>query len=157
MINVNELIKNAMKSKNQKELKAYKNLKAEIQILKTSKNAKPYDEVAEIQLISKMCKKLEDEALEFTKAGRDDLALEYREEKEVLEKLLPPPVGESEILGELFHGWYLKQPWGAVCSATHLMKIPKKEMGNAIKYLKEKFPQADGKLVSEIVRGYTKE
>ena len=78
MINVDELIKNAMKSKNQKELKAYKNLKAEIQILKTSKNAKPYDEVAEIQLISKMCKKLEDEALEFTKARREAILLPVR-------------------------------------------------------------------------------
>ena len=56
MININECIAKAMKSKNQVELRAYKNLKAEIQILQTAKNAKPYDEAAEIQLISKMCK-----------------------------------------------------------------------------------------------------
>ena len=33
-------------------------------------------------------------------------------------------------------------------------QIPKKEMGNAIKYLKSEFPQADGKMISEIVKKY---
>lgn len=80
---INECIAKAMKSKNQVELRAYKNLKAEIQILQTAKNAKPYDEAAEIQLISKMCKKLEDSISSFIEAT------EYRDE--VLKKLLPEP------------------------------------------------------------------
>lgn len=147
---INECIAKAMKSKNQVELRAYKNLKAEIQILRTAKNAKPYDEAAEIQLISKMCKKLEDSISSFIEANREDLASEYREELEVLKKLLPEPVNESQIVWELFHGWYGQTPSGAV----HLMKIPKKEMGNAIKHLKARFPQADGKMISEIVKKY---
>lgn len=98
MININECIAKAMKSKNQVELRAYKNLKAEIQILRTAKNAKPYDEAAEIQLISKMCKKLEDSISSFIEANREDLASEYREELEVLKKLLPEPVNESQIV-----------------------------------------------------------
>lgn len=81
---INECIAKAMKSKNQVELRAY--LKAEIQILQT---AKPYNEAAEIQLISKMCKKLEDSISSFIEAGREDLATEYRDE--VLKKLLPEP------------------------------------------------------------------
>lgn len=32
--------------------------------------------------------------------------------------------------------------------------IPKKEIGNAIKHLKSKFPQADGKMISNIVKEY---
>ena len=39
MINVDDLIKVSMKSRNQTELRAYKNLKAEIQAFKTAKNA----------------------------------------------------------------------------------------------------------------------
>ena len=46
MINIDLLIKNSMKSRNKTELRAYKNLKAEIQAFKTAKNAKPYDEAA---------------------------------------------------------------------------------------------------------------
>ena len=36
------------------------------------------------------------------------------------------------------------------------IQISKKEMGNAIKYLKSKFPQADGKLISGIIKGILK-
>lgn len=146
MINIDELIKQAMKSKNSDELRAYKNLKAEIQLLKTSKNAKPYDEAAEIQLISKMCKRLEEDIRGFSEARREDLESECRSELEVLKKLLPEPVGPSEIMLGLWE-WAGKNNFSQP-------KIPKKEMGNAIKHLKSKFPQADGKVISNIVKEY---
>lgn len=136
MININECIAKAMKSKNQVELRAYKNLKAEIQILQTAKNAKPYDEAAEIQLISKMCKKLEDSISSFVEANREDLASEYREELEVLKKLLPEPVNESQIYSELYNygltvGWskYVV-PNPEIRAGNCIVQIPKKEMGN---------------------------
>ena len=158
MINIDELIKTSMKSKNQVELRAYKNLKAEIQTFKTAKNAKPYDEAAEIQLISKMCKKLEDGILGFSEAGREDLVSEYRDELEVLKKLLPEPVNESQVWSELSE-WcrenhFTQRFQTAIGYEEHLV-IPKKEMGNAIKYIKSKFPQADGKLISTIVKSVT--
>lgn len=164
MISIDELIKQAMKSKNQVELRAYKNLKAEIQTFKTAKNAKPYDEAAEIQLISKMCKKLEDGILGFSEAGREDLVTEYRDELEVLKKLLPEPVNESQICSfiendeNFFDKFWKTIEYGNEFTAAEgtimKMQIPKKEMGNAIKHLKSKFPQADGKMISEIVKKY---
>lgn len=158
MINIDELIKTSMKSKNQVELRAYKNLKAEIQTFKTAKNAKPYDEAAEIQLISKMCKKLEDSISDFSKAHRDDLVSEYRDELMILKKLLPEPVNESQVCSELSE-WcrenhFTQRFQTAIGYEEHLV-IPKKEMGNAIKYIKSKFPQADGKLISTIVKSVT--
>lgn len=33
-------------------------------------------------------------------------------------------------------------------------RIPKKNMGKAIKYLKSKFPTADGKIISKIIKKY---
>ena len=154
MINVNEHIAKAMKSKNQVELRAYKNLKAEIQILQTAKNAKPYDEAAEIQLISKMCKKLEDSISSFIEANREDLASEYREELEVLKKLLPKPVEASDIEYILYIWADQKNFMDYSKEDLPEIAIPKKEMGNAIKYLKSRFPQADGKMISEIVKKY---
>lgn len=154
MINVNEHIAKAMKSKNQVELRAYKNLKAEIQILQTAKNAKPYDEAAEIQLISKMCKKLEDSISSFIEANREDLALEYREELDVLKKLLPKPVEASDIEYILYIWADQKNFMDYSKEDLPEIAIPKKEMGNAIKYLKSRFPQADGKMISEIVKKY---
>lgn len=154
MININECIAKAMKSKNQVELRAYKNLKAEIQILQTAKNAKPYDEAAEIQLISKMCKKLEDSISSFIEANREDLASEYREELDVLKKLLPKPVEASDIEYILYIWADQKNFMDYSKEDLPEIAIPKKEMGNAIKYLKSRFPQVDGKMISEIVKKY---
>lgn len=151
MIDINNLIKQAIKSKNSTELRAYKNLKAEIQFLQTAKNAKPYDESAEIQLISKMCKKLEEGISSFIEANREDLVSEYRDELEVLKKLLPEPVNESDIK-RIFAQWFEEQEFGYKLGADKVLNLPKKEMGNAIKYLKSKFPQVDGKMISEIVK-----
>ena len=146
-----------MKSGDKVALRAYKNLKAEIQKVKTVKNAKPYTDASEIQLISKMCKNLEDAILDFSKAHRDDLVADYTSELEVLKKLLPEPVNESQICSELSE-WcrenHFTQRFQTAIGYEEYLVIPKKEMGNAIKYLKSKFPQADGKLISSIVKKY---
>ena len=145
-----------MKAKNQVELRAYKNLKAEIQTFKTAKNAKPYDEVAEISIIKKYCEKLEKSILSFSEARREDLVAEYSDELEVLRKLLPKPVNESDI-EYILYNWADEENFMDY-SGNDLpeIKIPKKEMGRAIKYLKSKFPQADGKVISEIVKRFIK-
>ena len=157
MLNVDDLIKESMKSRNQTELRTYKNLKAEIQKVKTAKNAKPYTDVTEIQLVSKMCKNLEDAILDFSKAHRDDLVADYTSELEVLKKLLPEPVNESQICSELSE-WcrenHFTQRFQTAIGYEEYLVIPKKEMGNAIKHLKSKFPQAEGKLISSIVKKY---
>ena len=157
MLDINELIKSSMKSGDKVALRAYKNLKAEIQKVKTAKNAKPYTDAAEIQLISKMCKNLEDAILDFSKAHRDDLVSDYTSELEVLKKLLPEPVNESQICSELSE-WcrenHFTQRFQTAIGYEEYLVIPKKEMGNAIKHLKSKFPQADGKLISSIVKKY---
>ena len=160
MIDINKLVQQAMKSRNKTELRAYKNLKAEIQVFKTAKNAKPYDEAAEISIIKKYCEKLEKSILSFSEANRDDLVAEYTDELVVLKKLLPEPVDESQI--RLFIGFdleYFSQFREEFLSEkgeiTKGIQIPKKEMGNAIKYLKSKFPQADGKLISNVVKSIT--
>ena len=146
-----------MKSGDKVALRAYKNLKAEIQKVKTAKNAKPYTDAAEIQLISKMCKNLEDAILDFSKAHRDDLVSDYTSELEVLKKLLPEPVNESQICSELSE-WcrenHFTQRFQTAIGYEEYLVIPKKEMGNAIKHLKSKFPQTDGKLISSIVKKY---
>ena len=146
-----------MKSGDKVALRAYKNLKAEIQKVKTAKNAKPYTDAAEIQLISKMCKNLEEAILDFSKAHRDDLVSDYTSELEVLKKLLPEPVNELQICSELSE-WcrenHFTQRFQTAIGYEEYLVIPKKEMGNAIKHLKSKFPQADGKLISSIVKKY---
>ncbi len=160
MINIDELIKQAMKSKNKTELEAYKNIKVEIQKNQTAKGAKPLTDESQLQIISKYAKSLEDAILQFSEAHRDDLVDSYTSELEVVKKLLPEPVNESQITYELakWSGKTGLRPTGTSTKDGQLyelyIEIPKKEMGTAIKHLKSKFPTADGKMISEIVKKY---
>ena len=150
MLNIDELIKESLKEKKTVELKAYRNLKSEITLAKTAKNAMGFNEAVLFSIITKYCKKLEDAEKQYSQAGREDLASEYRDELEVLRKLLPEPVTASEIYEKLRY-WAEKNHYLNEEIASEI-KIPKKEMGVVIKYIKSKLPTADGKMISEIVK-----
>ena len=91
--------------------------------------------------------------LDFSEAGREDLAAEYRDELEVLKKLLSEPVNESQIYSELL-SWVESYNFELVMFDDNPIIIPKKERGNVIKHLKSKFPQTDGRIISDIVKKY---
>lgn len=161
MLDINNLIKQALKAQSKTELRAYRNLKAEFLKAETAKGAKPMDETRQIQVLQKYIKTLEKSILDFSEAHREDLVTEYSSELEVLKKLLPEPVNESQIDSKLM-GWCAENGFrkeiGKIVAPykqqLYTTIIPKKEMGNAIKFLKSKFPQADGKMISNIVKEY---
>ena len=150
MLNIDELIKESLKNKKTMDLKVYRILKSDIMAFKTQKNAPVYDEAAELKIIQKYVTKMEDAEKQYSQAGREDLASECRGELEVLRKLLPEPVTASEIYEELRY-WAEKNHYLNEEIASEI-KIPKKEMGVVIKYIKSKLPTADGKMISEIVK-----
>ena len=134
MLNIDELIKQAMKSKNKTELRAYRNLKSEFLIAETAKNAKPLDEARQIQIINKYCQKLEKSILDFSEAHREDLVADYRDELEVLQKLLPEPVNESQIYffiendEEYFEKFWITKCYNDSDEGTYMdIEIPKKK------------------------------
>lgn len=157
MINVDELIKNAMKSHNKTELLVYQAIKTEIINYKTAKNAKPYDETAEISILKKMAKQREDSEKQYLEADRKDLATKEHNELEVIKKLLPKPATQSDVMLVL---WEWANSKGLLVQFNENPnnfsepRIPKKEMGNAIKYVKAALPQADGQLISNVVKEY---
>lgn len=163
-MNIDGLIKNATLSRDKVALNAYKNIKTELQKVLTAKNAPEYSEALFIQVTAKYAKKLEESISQFSEAHRDDLIAEYTSELEVVKKLLPEPVNEAQIMYELFQ--WSKNSFenfsstleydaevGAVIPRINI-QIPKKQMGNVIKYVKSKLPTADGKMISEIVKKY---
>lgn len=160
MTRVNQLIKEALLSKDNIALNAYKNLKAEFQKVKTAKNAPEWNDALEMQIISKYSRILEDAILQFSQAHRDDLVSEYTSELEVVKKLLPASVNASDIYSfiendeEFFEQYYVTKFIGDNDETVMIHQIPKKDMGKAIKYLKSKFPTADGKMISEIIKKY---
>lgn len=151
MLNIDELIKESLKNKKTIDLKVYRILKSDIMAFKTQKNAPVYDEAAELKIIQKYVTKMEDAEKQYSHAGRLDLATECRDELEVLRKLLPEPVKESDIC-DFVQGYAIDRNWVGTDDVSTRVMIPKKNMGEVIKATKSQFPTADGKIISEIVK-----
>ena len=151
MLNIDELIKESLKNKKTIDLKVYRILKSDIMAFKTQKNAPVYDEAAELKIIQKYVTKMEDAEKQYSHAGRLDLATECRDELEVLRKLLPEPVKESDIR-DFVQGYAIDRNWVGTDDVSTRVMIPKKNMGEVIKATKSQFPTADGKIISEIVK-----
>lgn len=137
-MNIDLMILQAMKDKQEGKVRTYRAIKSEIQAFKTAKNAKIYDEVAEITLLKKMIKQREDSIQQYTNAGRKDLANSENIEVLYLKELIPEEPTKEDILDWL--------------EDKGLTKISRNEMGSTIKMVKSAFPAVDGKMVSEIVK-----
>lgn len=151
MINIDEIIANALKANDKVALKTARLLKTEILKYKTSKDAKPYTDMIEMKIISKMCKQREESILHYKQGGREDLVASEIEEFDWLKALLPKPVTEEE-LSDWIMNTAMDRNWVGTDDVGSRIMIPKKEMGNLIKQVKAAFPTADGKIISEIVK-----
>ena len=134
---IDELIKSAMKNSQHAALRAYRAVKTAFMEYKTAKNAKPLDEVAEINIIRKMISAREDAIQQFKDAERNELAEGEAEEITYLKPMLPPEVSEEDI---------------RAYAESVITEKGIQNMGKYIKVLKEKFPTTDGKLISTSVK-----
>ena len=134
---IDGLIKSAMLNKQASALRAYRAVKTAFMEYKTAKNAKPLDEVAEINIIRKMISAREDAIQQFKDAGRNELAEGEAEEITYLKPMLPPEVSENDI---------------RAYAESIITEKGMQNMGKYVKIIKKKFPTADGKLISTIVK-----
>ena len=149
MLNLDNLIKVSLVNKDNTSLKVFRNLKTDVMVFKTQKNAPVYDEASELKIIQKYAAKMEDAEKQYSQAGREDLASECRDELEVLQKFLPKPITSDEIEEKIKVLCYTN---GYIQDTK--LQIPKKAMGTMIKCLKGSFPTADGKIISDMVKQY---
>ena len=148
MIDIDKMIQNALKNGIKDQVKAYRNLKSKILLVKTAKNAK-YDETTEVSIISKYVKELEADSASYFAVDRDDLGQEYAEEACILKALLPKQPTTEELTNAVWD--FIETNNGPI---PENKTIPKSQMGICIKYIKNRYPSTDGKTVSEIVRGF---
>ena len=134
---IDGLIKSAMLNKQASALRAYRAVKTAFMEYKTAKNAKPLDEVAEINIIRKMISAREDAIQQFEAAGRLELVKAEAEEIVYLKPMLPPEVSEEDV---------------RIYVESIITEKGMQNMGKYVKIIKEKFPTADGKLISTIVK-----
>ena len=134
---IDGLIKSAMLNKQASALRAYRAVKTAFMEYKTAKNAKPLDEVAEINIIRKMISAREDAIQQFEAAGRLELVKAEAEEIVYLKPMLPPEVSEEDV---------------RIYAESIITEKGMQNMGKYVKIIKKKFPTADGKLISTIVK-----
>ncbi|MDP2642907.1 MAG: GatB/YqeY domain-containing protein [Candidatus Peregrinibacteria bacterium] len=87
----------AMKAKDEASLSAIRLLKTAIMKLETAGEPKVATDEEVIQLVGKEIKQRKDSIEQFEKGGRPELAEKEKAELKVLEKYLPPQLGEDDI------------------------------------------------------------
>lgn len=132
----------AMKSHDRVASETYKLIKAKILEFKTAKNAREYDDQAEIKLLTKMIKERHDSAEVYSSNGRQDLADAELVQAKVIENLLPKEATEEDIKNWLISHY----PDG----------IDKKNRRTAMQSLKSDLMRIDGKLANMIMLGMLK-
>ena len=159
-MDIDKLIKEATLEKNSAKKEVYRAIKAELLLNNSSKNPKPegketghfklhcndgsefefYTNELDTSIIRKQIQIREEQVSMYEANSRKDLADMYREQMNYLKELLPPEISEDKIQ-EAVYGLY---PYG----------FTQKEIGKVIKSIKEIYPTADGKLISEVVKSH---
>ena len=133
------------------KINVLRDFKTKVIEFQTSGSKKKYDAAAELSILKSMIKQRKNSIEEYKKSSRSDLIFKENKEIETLEKLLPELPNESTI-GAIYLEW--RQ---SAVSSLEFPYITKKEMGNAIRAISEKFELVDKALVSKVVKEYVSE
>lgn len=147
---MDSLIKQSMLDKNVKRTEVLRAIKNEFLVYQTAKDAKPLDDAAEFTILRKMVKQRLDSRDQYIAAGRKDLADNESKEILVLESFLPSEASPEEITKAIYEV-ISEKGWGDGETGP---QIPKKCMGEAIKLVKAKLTNVDGKLLADTVKTY---
>ena len=157
-MDIDKLIKMATLEKNGAAKEAYRAIKAEILLNNSSKSPKPNGKdidtflfgnpdktefhiitnELDLSIIRKLIKEREEQVSMYDANSRKDLADMYREQMKYLKELLPSEISKDKIQEAIMTAY----PNG----------YSQKEMGKVIKEIKNVYPTADGKMISEIVK-----
>lgn len=156
-MNIDELIKIATLEKNNSAKEAFRSIKAELLKNQTSKNPEPEGKFVcvtglnswkiniklnelDIKIIKRLIKQREESASIYDSNNRKDLSEIERNQIKYLKELLPPEISKEKIQEFIVTSY----PNG----------YSQKEIGKVIKEVRNTYPTADGKLISEIVKSY---
>ena len=141
---MNALIMEAMKNHDTVRTETLRAIKSAFLNRSTSKEnaGKEMTEADEIQIIKKMVKQRQESVEQYIAAGRQELADAEQAQIDVLETFLPQAASEEDIV-RAFNAAKEANGWSA----------EKKNMGLFVKAIKAALPNADGKMVAQVVQG----
>lgn len=140
---INALIMEAMKNHDSVRTETLRSIKSAFLNWQTSKEnaGKALSEADEIQIIKKMVKQRQESVEQYIAAGRKELADAEQAQINVLETFLPKAASEEDIV-RAFDQAKEANGWTA----------EKKNMGLFVKAIKTALPNADGKMVAQVVQ-----
>ena len=145
MIEINKYIAEAMKAKDREKLSTLKLIKAEL--VKAEKDGIKIDEAKEAKILMKMIDQRKESISHYIKGGRNDLAESEQKEIDVIKQYIPEQPSDDEI------EQYTNDAINAYVEQNGLdYKISMKDMKAILSMVQEKYPMANGKIVSNVLK-----
>ena len=151
MIDIDKYISESIKDHDLVKANVFRNIKNEILKFKTAKNAKEYDDNAEINILTKLVSQYNDSIEQFKKANRNDLVEKETAELNIVSELLPKEASEQDIINAIFEACKIE---GIDNNVNYVEFIPKNKFGLIMKFIKNKFPQNNGSQIVPILKTY---
>lgn len=146
---INKLIANAMKERNIELLNVLKLIKSEL--VKAEKDGVTLDEVSETKILLKMLSQREDSIRQYVDGGRKDLADNEQKEIDIIKQFVPEQPTDEEI-----------EEYTRTCISTYVLtkkegeNLSMKDMKPLMNIVKEKYPSANGKIISKVLGSFIK-
>lgn len=149
MVQIDELIKDAMHQKNRELLNVLKLIKAEFLKKQTEpgRKTKELTDEEQTKVLLKMASQREDSIKQYIDGGRQDLADAEKKELEIINEFTPKqPTDEelSEFVGGVIAGYKLTK--------GDDYKLSMKDMKPIMDFVKKKYPTANGKIISQTLQ-----
>ena len=145
MIDINKYIAEAMKKREREKLDTLKLIKAEL--VKAEKDGITLDDAKETKILIKMVEQRKDSISQYIKGGRNDLAEAEQKEIDVIKEFIPEQPTDEEIEkytnDTITH--YIEQN-------DSDYQVSMKDMKAILSMVQEKYPMANGKIVSKVLK-----
>ena len=145
MIDINKLIAEAMKSREKERLETLKLIKA--QFLIAEKSGEPFNDAVELKILLKMVDQRNESIEQYKKAGREDLVKQEESEIKVIKEFIPEQPTEADIALETERVINELQD---INDAD--WRVSMRDMKAILTKVQEKYPTANGKVVSNVLK-----
>ena len=145
MIDINKEIAVAMKSRDKERLDTLKLIKAEL--VRVEKSGVTLDEAKEVNTLLKMIDQRKESITQYLKGGRSDLAEWEQKEIDIIKQYIPEQPTDEEIekytVDTISH--YIEQNGDDY-------QVSMKDMKPILSMVQERYPTANGKIVSKVLK-----
>lgn len=139
---IDSLIAEAMKSRERQKLDTLKLIKCEL--VKAQKDGVELNDTSELKILKKMVAARNDAAEQYKSAGRSELAENELKEIEIINEFLPKEASKEEV------ETYTNQIIDSLINDNGSVSM--RDMKTILGKVQEKYPTADGKLVSTVLK-----